>query len=114
MSSGCNYARRDGMRRRIIATLTWLALGCASQTPPPTNADPLTLLPEKRRVLYWKKGCDTPDEHIAEVLGPADKVTILWKAECADGRVLRCSYRRLMKCRWDKNRPTGTATSALR
>jgi hypothetical protein len=90
-----------------MALLLGLALGaCASQPPPPKSGDPKALLPEKRRVLYWKKGCDTPDEQVAEVLSGDETQTVLWKAQCADGRTLRCSYRRVLKCRWDKLRPT--------
>ena len=99
------------MRWLFLLTL----LACASQSTPQEidrTGDPIALLPEKRRVLYWKKGCDTPEEEVAEILGPEEKQTILWKAQCADGRVLRCSFRRLLKCRWDKAHQTSTATTA--
>jgi hypothetical protein len=98
--------------RWLVLTLALLSCASPATPPPDPNGDPIALLPEKRRVLYWKKGCDTPEEQVAEVLDTDAKQTILWKAQCADGRVLRCSFRRLLKCRWDKTRPTSTATSA--
>jgi hypothetical protein len=93
--------------------LVWAVLGCASSSPPPppyNPGDPISMLPEKRRVFYWKKACDDPEERAAQLLGNEGDFTILWKAHCADGRVLRCSYHRLMKCRWDKG-VDGTRTA---
>jgi hypothetical protein len=88
----------------LTALMAWTMLACASRAPrPPYNpSDPVSMLPEKRRVLYFKKGCDDPGDEISEVLGDAEDYTLLWKAKCPDGRVLRCSYHRLLKCRWEK------------
>jgi hypothetical protein len=88
----------------LIASLLIAGLACGPKSPPPKvdRSRPISLLPEKRIVYYWNKGCDDPDERVAEILGPDDDLTILWQARCADGRVLRCSYHRLLKCRWER------------
>ena len=97
--------------RSVLVALAMGLLGCAakSTTPAKNTADPTSLLPEKRMTFYWKKGCDDPNEEIGDILGVEGDATVLWRAKCSDGRVLRCSYHRLMKCRWEK--VTETATS---